>query len=132
MRSSGRSGGLLALSLSRPRRRRAVMYPVFSPDGTQLAFTDGNCDSRHSVWVMNADGSDGHEIVSSEVGPLGAGYVRGLAWSAAGERIALSYLTFAGDAKSGTCTFATEGSDFTYTLASEFCWPGRQCSAGVP
>ena len=64
-----------------------VRYPTFSPDGTQIAFVDDYCDSSHNVWVMNADGSDAHQIVSD---PLGAGHVYGLAWSAAGDRIALS------------------------------------------
>ena len=95
--------------------------PTYSPDGTQIAFADGYCDSRHSVWVMNADGSGAHQIVSSDVGPLGATHVYGLAWSAAGDRIALR-------TDQGTYTFATDGSDFTpVTGSSEFCWPGRQC-----
>ena len=83
-----------------------VRYPMFSPDGTQIAFADGYCNSSHSVWVMNADGSDAHQIVSSDIGPLGATHVRGLAWSAAGDRIALQV-------DQGTYFFATDGSDFT-------------------
>jgi hypothetical protein len=94
-----------------------VRYPSFSPDGTQIAFVDGYCDSDHSVWVMNADGSDAHQIVSIDQ----AGHVYGLAWSAAGDRIALS-------CDCGSFTFATDGSDFTrFSDASEFCWPGRRC-----
>jgi hypothetical protein len=100
-----------------------VSYPMFSPDGTQIAFEDGYCDSRHSVWVMNADGSDAHQIVSSAMGSLGATHLQwpGLAWSAAGDQIAL--LT-----DKGTYSFATDGSDFTRGAdVSEYCWPGRKC-----
>ena len=97
-----------------------VRDPAFSPDGTRIAFADGYCDSNHSVWVMSADGSDAHQIVSSDVGPLGATHVHGLAWSAAGDEIALAV-------DDGTYTFATDGSGFTQGAASEFCWPGREC-----
>lgn len=98
-----------------------VSYPTFSPDGTQIAFADGNCDSDHSVWVMNPDGSGAQQIVSSDMGPLSATHVRGLAWSAAGDRIALK-------TTSGTYTFAKDGSDFTEGADwSEFCWPGLRC-----
>lgn len=96
-----------------------VRYPTFSPDGTQIAFADGYCDWNHSVWVMNADGSDAHQIVAIET-TLGAGHVYGLAWSPAGDRIALQF-------EGPTYTFATDGSDFTQASASEFCWPGRRC-----
>ena len=68
---------------------------------------------------MNADGSDAHQIVSSDIGPLGATHVHGLAWSAAGDRIALAV-------DDGTYTFATDGS-VTQDAAFEFCWPGREC-----
>ena len=111
---------------SRVQQNGIVRYPTFSPDGTQIAFADGYCDQNHSVWVMNADGTDAHPIF----GPLGAGHVYGLAWSAAGDRIALST---DGPPQDGflrlrTYTFATDGSDLTQGAdASDFCWPGRQC-----
>ncbi len=98
-----------------------VMYPTFSPDGTRIAFTDGYCDSSHSVWVMNADGSDAHPVLVPEDIGLEAGHVYGLAWSPAGDRIALSY-------ERGRYSFAADGSDFHQIHSPEhFCWPGRPC-----
>ena len=97
-----------------------VRNPTFSPDGTRIAFADGYCDSNHSVWVMNADGSDAHQIVSSDVGPLGATHVHGLAWSADGEELAL-------EVDEGRYTFAADGSGATQSTASEFCWPNEPC-----
>ena len=98
-----------------------VRDPMFSPDGTQIAFADGYCDSSHSVWVMNADGSDPHQILVPEAVGLEAGHVYGLAWSPAGDRIALKY-------EGGFYSFAPDGSDFRAARASEFfCWPGRRC-----
>jgi hypothetical protein len=105
-----------------------VRNPTFSPDGTRIAFADGYCDSTHSVWVMNADGSDAHQIM--DIGPtMGAGWVRGLAWSPAGDRIALQYqgvdVGFDGPR---TYSIASDGSGFTQTAdASMFCWPGLRC-----
>jgi Tol biopolymer transport system component len=98
-----------------------VREPTFSPDGTQIAFADGYCDHLHSVWVMDADGTDARKIVSMEA----AGWVRGLAWSPAGDRIALN---FASPESGGVYTFAPDGSGLTLgTGGSAFCWPGLRC-----
>ena len=97
-----------------------VRLPTFSPDGTQIAFADGYCDSDHSVWVMNADGSDARQIVTDQNTPLGATHVSGLAWSPAGDRIALAI-------DQGTYTFATDGSDVRRDSGAGYCWPGAQC-----
>jgi Tol biopolymer transport system component len=80
-----------------------VRYPTFSPDGTRIAVVDDYCDSSHNVWVMNADGSQAHKIVSDA---LGAGHVGGLTWLPAGDRIRLS-------SDLGYQTFAPDGSGFT-------------------
>jgi dipeptidyl aminopeptidase/acylaminoacyl peptidase len=89
-----------------------VWAPTFSPDGTQVAYVDGSGDHSHSVWVMDADGGDAHQILANET-TMGAGHVYGLAWSPAGDRIALGL----GEA---TYTFTPDGSDFTQLITDGF------------
>jgi Tol biopolymer transport system component len=97
-----------------------VRDPTFSPDGTRIAVVDGFCDSDHSVWVMNADGSDAHQIVAGEIGRAGHG--RGLAWSPAGDRIALGFEGY-------IYTFAPDGSGFTQIAGAEpSCSPYLDCA----
>jgi WD40 repeat protein len=106
---------------SRVPQNGIVRNPVFSPDGTHIAFADGYCDYNHSVWIMNSDGSDPRQILTA--GPLAeAGHVRNLAWSAAGDRLALTY---GSPETGGSYTFATDGSDIQeLSDASNYCWPG--------
>lgn len=81
---------------------------TFSPDGARIAYVIGRGDSDHRVWVVGSDGSDPHELLANDT-TLGGGHVRGqhpLAWSPAGDRIALG---LAG----AIYTFATDGSGFT-------------------
>ena len=56
---------------------------TFSPDGTQIAYlvNDG-------VWVVNADGTDAHEILANEATRNLSGG-SGLQWSPRGDRLAL-------------------------------------------
>ncbi len=84
----------------------SIYDPAFSPDGTRVAYAVGGGDHSHHIWVMNADGSDAHEIVFNDTTDA-AGHVNGLAWSPAGDRIAL------GIDLAGTFTFAPDGSRFT-------------------
>ena len=91
-----------------------VYQPTFSPDGTQIAYIDGGLDHSHSVWVVNADGSDPHLIVRNElIWGWDAGWVFGLAWSPTGDRIALGLLR---DPAAGIYTFAPDGSGFTRVI----------------
>ena len=80
---------------------------AFSPDGMRIAYADGAGDNNHHVWVMNADGSDAHEIVTQDC----ACHVYGLAWSPAGDRIALGI-------EGAIYTFAPDGSEFTRVITN--------------
>lgn len=86
-----------------------VQEPTFSPDGTRIAYVIGSGDHSHSVWVMKADGTDAHQILANET-TQGAGHVYGLAWSPAGDLIAIGI-------EGATYTFATDGSGFTEVIA---------------
>ncbi len=63
---------------------------VFSPNGKQIAYAHGDGDpaaqqlKNTGIFVMNADGSDPHEIVTM---PPYAGDVGGIAWSPDGTQL---------------------------------------------
>jgi hypothetical protein len=95
---------------------------TISPDGSQIAYVYGSGDNGHHVWVVDADGTDGLEIVANAT-TLGAGHVRGLAWSPAGDRIVLALGGF-------MYTFAPDGSDFTRVAGSDAgCESAPECAA---
>lgn len=98
---------------------------TFSPDGRRIAYVDGAGDNGHRVWVMDADGSNAHQIVANDV-TLGAGHVRGLAWSPAGNRIALGLAGW-------IYTFAADGSDFTPIAGGDgACESAESCAVNLP
>jgi hypothetical protein len=82
---------------------REAYFPVFSPDGTQIAFFDGHGDWGHRLWVMNADGTGTRTFDERE------GHIHGLAWSPDGQR-----LLFSDDA--GTWLISFDGSGPTQVV----------------
>jgi len=92
-------------------------WPTFSPDGTQIAYLKGveGIDYHNQVWVMDADGSDAHQIVAEDRIPTRI--ASGLAWSPAGDRIALGLWGERGDrSTSAIYTFAPDGSGLTRAI----------------
>lgn len=73
------------------RRVRSLFTdPVFSPDGTQIAYLDGMGDHSNSLRVMNADGS-GSRVILADAGamPEGAHWSsNSIQWSPDGSLIA--------------------------------------------
>lgn len=94
---SGRQVGLLGLPEG--------YGPTFSPDGMQIAYLVSDYDEEQ-VWVVNADGSDAHEILANE--PTVFGSLSGLEWSPEGGRLAIGL----GSGGLAIYTFAPDGSDF--------------------
>ncbi len=61
---------------------------VWSPDSTKFAFCGHQGDGNWAVWVMNADGSNPHQLTHPHaVGPAGAGGDSPGAWSPDGKKI---------------------------------------------
>jgi Tol biopolymer transport system component len=69
------------------------MWPEYSPDGTQIAFTSGRGDDLYyQVYVMNADGTNVRRITSNQTGHNAES-----AWSPDGKQIAFRSNRDAGD-----------------------------------
>lgn len=92
-----------------PRAEGIVADPTFSSDGSQIAFVDTGNHENH-VWVMNADGSNAHEILANE--PTLVGGVGSLQWSPAGDRIAMQVRAPDPNGTNMIYTSAPDGSDF--------------------
>ena len=98
--------------------------PTFSPDGTQIAYlasppgvtVDGVTGSA-PVWVVDADGTDAHQILADDQSDAFGGFER-IAWSPAGDRIAMYRRDDIGQEATGAIdTFAPDGSGFTEVTA---------------
>ena len=78
------------------RARSLLLWPTFSPDGSQIAYIDGMGDHSNSLRVMNADGS-GSRVVLRDHGVMhDTAFPGGLAWSPDGSRLAfgLGYIPY--------------------------------------
>lgn len=93
--------------------------PSFSPDGSQIAYAHGDGDpaadqlQNTGIFVMNADGSNSHEVVAM---PPFAGDVGGVAWSPDGKQLLYGvFNTGTGLPKLGRAFFVvnTDGSGAT-------------------
>lgn len=95
-----------------PQAEAFVNAPTFSPDGTQIAYLAGNGEAQ--VWVMNADGTEAHEILADE--PTMFEGTTGLQWSPTGDRLAIGLGANQGSDGLVIYTFAPDGSDFTKVI----------------
>lgn len=77
---AGSSTTLWVPDIQSPTQREEGCRPVFSPDGTKIAFfvniaAGGGGDlSRQGLWVMDADGSNDQLIDALDTGSVGGGY----------------------------------------------------------
>jgi Tol biopolymer transport system component len=86
--------------------------PTLSPDGKKIAYVDGMVDWGHSLWVMNADGSNKRLLLETEEIQQ-ARSVGHLAWSPDGTRLAFDLL---GGPSSGINTVGADGSGLTLAI----------------
>jgi dipeptidyl aminopeptidase/acylaminoacyl peptidase len=85
-------GGAPELILRSTRRIRGFLafayHPALSPDGMRIAYFDGMFDHSHSLWVVNADGTERRVLLDDELSD--PGHVRALTWSPAGKWLAFT------------------------------------------
>jgi Tol biopolymer transport system component len=84
-----------------------VFNPTYSPDETQIAYSDGIGDNSHQLRVMNADGSGTHVLVDEQQGHT----MNNFAWSPDGERLA-----FGLGRSSGIYIVGADGSGLTLVI----------------
>lgn len=86
-------GGTPQLLRSPDRRYTHLSGPVFSPDGSQIAYVDGSVDIRNTIRVMDADGSHDRLLVSERSMPggrIGCSWPGHLQWSPNGAHLAFT------------------------------------------
>jgi Tol biopolymer transport system component len=133
-----RDGGLYIVDtdggtpqLLRPPEVDAIEDPAFSPNGTQIAYFDGSGDSSHSLRIVKADGT-GLRILPTSPGLMGAGHMRGLAWSPDGQQLIFETDMSPDGAMlqrgTGLWIIGTDGSGLTRCHESDPCtrWLGSQ------
>jgi Tol biopolymer transport system component len=69
--------------------RSLLLWPTFSPDGSQIAYIDGMGDHSNSLRVMNADGSGSRVLLKDHGVMHNSAFPGGLVWSPDGSRLAL-------------------------------------------
>jgi Tol biopolymer transport system component len=92
------------------------MFPAFSPEGKRIAFIDGIFDAgRHSIAVMNNDGSDYKRIWS---GPTD---LFSLSWAHSGDLLAFSRGGYFRDAKAeiNIATIRPDGTELKTLIADK-------------
>lgn len=82
--------------------------PVYSPDGTRIAYFDGMGDWGHSLRVMRSDGT-GIRVLREG---WGASHVDDLAWSPDGSRLMFAFQ----EGEGGIWTIGADGSDLTQVV----------------
>lgn len=75
--------GLRVLTAALPATMTDISSPAWSHDGTRIAFI-GAVNGQHKVWVMNADGSNAHQVTTD------AGFDSSPTWSPDGTTIAFT------------------------------------------
>lgn len=83
--------------------------PVFSPDGTQIAYFDGMGDWGHSLRVMRSDGTDVRVLWDDAK----ASHIDDLAWSPDGRRLMFAFQ----EGEGGIWTIGVDGSGLTQVVS---------------
>jgi Tol biopolymer transport system component len=88
--SSGGTPRLIAKDPDAGRAPSILRAPVFSPDGTRIAYVGGSGDNSLSLWLMTADGTDRRVLLDDDQPPLKGfvGWIYHLDWSPDGTRLA--------------------------------------------